>query len=208
MSVGAICPDKNLHFVIEALALLPKPRPRLVWVGDQVEDDYLYEMVTLACARGVTLDVRPMVDHTELVTLLGSAALMVYAPRLEPLGLAPLEAGACGLPVVAVAEAGVRETVVHNVTGVLTPPRPDAFAAAIAELLDDAGRRAALGAAARDYVAAHWSMASAAERLNTYLTAVASASPAPAVGSEPSLDGQIVAPRDVRGEALARESVQ
>jgi glycosyltransferase involved in cell wall biosynthesis len=47
---------------------------------------------------------------------------MAYAPRLEPLGLAPLEAGACGLPVVAVAEAGVRETVVDGITGSLTGP--------------------------------------------------------------------------------------
>jgi glycosyltransferase involved in cell wall biosynthesis len=208
MSVGAICPDKNLHFVIEALALLRAPRPRLVWVGDQVEDDYLDEVAVLANALGVTLDIRIMIAHSELVALLGSAALMVYAPRLEPLGLAPLEAGACGLPVVAVAEAGIRETVLPGVTGLLTLPQVDAFATAVAELLDDAVRRAAMGAAARDHVAAYWSMASATARLNAHLVEVSSLSPGRPVGGEPSLHGRVVASHDVRGEVLPLEQIQ
>ena len=42
---------------------------------------------------------------------------MVYAPCLELIGLAPLEANACRLPVVAVAEGSVRETIVDGVYG-------------------------------------------------------------------------------------------
>ena len=42
---------------------------------------------------------------------------MVYAPCLELVGLAPLEANACGVPVVAVAEGSVRETIVDGVYG-------------------------------------------------------------------------------------------
>ena len=48
------------------------------------------------------------------MTQIHSTAAMLYAPRLEPFGLAPLEANACGLPVIAVPEGGVRETVVHE----------------------------------------------------------------------------------------------
>ena len=173
MSVGAVCPDKNLEFVVAALARLPEPRPPLVWVGDHVEEDYLRRVSDLAQVRGVGLQVRRLVDHATLIDLLNRATLMVYAPRLEPLGLAPLEAAACGLPVVAVAEAGVRETVVHGRTGIVTPPAVSAFAEAIGDLFGKPGQATAMGLAARDHVVQHWSMAPAIERLEAQLAEVA-----------------------------------
>jgi glycosyltransferase involved in cell wall biosynthesis len=48
---------------------------------------------------------------------------MVYSARLEPFGLAPLEANACATPVVAVAEGGVRESIGNGVNGVLISER-------------------------------------------------------------------------------------
>jgi glycosyltransferase involved in cell wall biosynthesis len=50
-----------------------------------------------------------------IVELLNRAAVMVYSARLEPFGLAPLEANACATPVVAVAEGGVRESIRNGV---------------------------------------------------------------------------------------------
>jgi len=46
----------------------------------------------------------------------------LYAPRLEPVRYAPLEANACELPVVGVAEGGLRETIVDGVNGLLVDP--------------------------------------------------------------------------------------
>ncbi len=46
-------------------------------------------------------------------------------PILEPFGLAPLEANACELPVVAVAEVGIHEIVIDGVTGLLWWVRGD-----------------------------------------------------------------------------------
>jgi len=172
ISVGAVCPDKNLEFVVEALARLPEPRPPLVWVGDQVEGRYLRRVSDLARVRGVGLEVRRLVSDAKLVDLLNRATLMVYAPRLEPLGLAPLEAAACGLPVVAVAEAGVRETVVDGSTGILAPATVDAFAKAIGDLFGKPAQATKMGLAARDHVVERWSMASASARLEAHLTEV------------------------------------
>jgi glycosyltransferase involved in cell wall biosynthesis len=58
-----------------------------------------------------------------IVELLNRASVMVYSARLEPFGLAPLEANACATPVVAVAEGGVRESIRNAVNGVLIPER-------------------------------------------------------------------------------------
>ena len=74
-------------------------------------------MRSLAESHEVTFDARRSIDDSELVETLNRATAMVYAPRLEPFGLAPLEANACGLPVVAVAEGGVRETIIDGVNG-------------------------------------------------------------------------------------------
>ena len=55
--------------------------------------------------------------------LLNRVSVRVYSARLEPFGLAPLDANACATPVVAVAEGGVRESIGNGVNGVLISER-------------------------------------------------------------------------------------
>src|SRR6266545_579251 len=117
IGVGAFIPEKNIDFVLRALAKIRKHRPTLVWVGNAAWDSYLRDLVLLAQELNVSFEAKIRIDDAELVRLLNRAKIMVYAPHLEPFGLAPLEANACGLPVVAVAEGGVRETVVDGLNG-------------------------------------------------------------------------------------------
>ena len=169
VSVGAVCADKNVEFVVRAVGNLPDSHRRLVWVADQVDEQVLRRARAIAAEFSVSFELEQRVDDARLIDLLNRASLMAYAPRLEPLGLAPLEAGACGLPVVAVAEAGVRETVVDGITGSLTGPTVPEFATEMRRLLADPAERAALGGRAVKHVGEQWSLELAVDRLEAVL---------------------------------------
>ncbi|HTR84682.1 MAG TPA: glycosyltransferase family 4 protein [Reyranella sp.] len=85
-----------------------------------------------------------------------SADLYLWPAINEAYGMAFLEAQAAGVPVVAGRTGGVPAVVADGVTGLLTPiGDADAFAAAVARLLDDPAERARLAAAASVRIAQH-----------------------------------------------------
>ena len=91
---------------------------------------------------------RGRLEREEVPRLLRSADALVSVPWYEPFGIAPLEAMACGVPVVASAVGGMIDTVVDGVTGVHVAPRdPERLAAVLSSLLADSDRRIAFGRA-------------------------------------------------------------
>jgi len=172
VSVGELSRHKNARFIVEAVGKLPNPRPRLEWIGNVAERSYETEVRQRARELGVDFEMRVNVSDRELVEKLNSAGVMAYAPRLEPFGFAPLEANACGLPVVAVAEGGVRETIIDGVNGLLVPSEPKAMAAAIEKVLGDKDYADQLGQNGTQVVAEKWSLDLAVDRLVKELTEV------------------------------------
>lgn len=89
-------------------------------------------------------------------------------------GSPPLEAMACGVPVVATGVGGLTDTVVEGVTGDLTPPRdPQALAAALRRLIGDEQRRLSYAAAAAARAVACYSWPRIAGRLAAVYARVA-----------------------------------
>ena len=171
LGLGAVQPHKGVDRAILALAAIPAHRrPAMVWVSNDEGATYRAEVEALAAAHQVAFSIRSRTSDAELVHLLSSAIALLYTPRLEPFGLAPLEANACGTPVVAIAEGGVRESLIDGDNGLLVPDaRPQTIAAALLRLLDEPELARQLRSRCRNAVVARYSEAAAIDRIERAL---------------------------------------
>ena len=112
----------------------------------------------------------------ELPHAYGIADIVVYPTSgEEPFGLVPLEAMACGVPIIATRSGGLIESVVDGETGFLIP-KEDAglLADRLTALLTRSDLAEAMGAAGREYVEAHFTRKRMADEVDSlYRQAVA-----------------------------------
>lgn len=163
VSVGRLVPRKGFVTAIAAMRALPGAE--LVIAGGPSRsglagDEHARNLLYFADELGVADRVRLLgaVSRTDMPALLRSADAVVCTPWYEPFGIVPLEAMACGVPVVAAAVGGLTDTVVDGVTGRLVPPRdPRALAEALGVLLANPAVRRRLGWAGRDRVRTRYS---------------------------------------------------
>ena len=150
LSVGRLVPRKGHDIVIEATTWLPEAELLIAGGGEAMPEPEHDRLVAVAERFGVADRVRLIgqVARADMPALLRSADLVVCSPWYEPFGVVPLEAMACGVPVVANAVGGMLDTVVDSVTGALVPPRdPATLAEVIGNLLASPSRRAELARA-------------------------------------------------------------
>lgn len=172
VSLGAIIPPKNVAFLVDAVGMVSADvRPKLVLIANMIDADYFDRVKERAKSSQVSIQVHFRIRDDELVDILNRARLMLYAPRLEPFGYAPLEACACGTPIIATAEGGVRETVHDGINGLLVEHEPEAMAAAIERLIADEKLRNLLSAKAQGLMQEKWSLESSIDRLEERLKA-------------------------------------
>src|SRR5262249_34774005 len=146
--VGRLDREKNLDFLLDAVARVRIPRLRLVLVGRGTQAVRLRRTAT---TRGLTNRVafRGGAPPESLPTYYRAADAFVFASTTETQGLAVLEAMACGLAVVAVRASGIEEVVNDGVSGLLVPEDAEAFATAIDEILADSDLGAKLASGGR-----------------------------------------------------------
>ena len=116
---------------------------------------------------GVLLRRAPLFESTQLADVFAMPCRTRGAGLdVEGLGIVFLEASASGVPVIAGSSGGAPETVCHNKTGMVVDGRSvNQVADAVSDLLADPDRAAAMGAAGREWVTAHWRWDDLAGRL-------------------------------------------
>jgi glycosyltransferase involved in cell wall biosynthesis len=134
--VGTIEPRKGLDDLLAVWGSLPTPRPRLVLCGDAG-----WGNVPLPPGAEVT----GYVDRTQLRELYRHARAFVYPSRYEGFGIPPLEAMACGAPVIATRTGAIPEYA-EGAAVLVDPGDRAALRDALVRLLGDASLRRELRA--------------------------------------------------------------
>ena len=170
ISVGELQPRKGFDFIVTSLGRMPaNQRPALKLACNMINPQEKAYILDLAEENGVNLEILEKLDAEALAVEYNRAQLCVYAPVMEPLGLVPLEAMACGTPVVGVAEGGVVETVIDGENGRLVDRNSNNFAEVVQELLNRPELRRQLGQQGRNYVLENWTWERSVAELEQHL---------------------------------------
>jgi glycosyltransferase involved in cell wall biosynthesis len=155
LQLGRLVPRKGIDNVIRGVAELKRRHDitaRLLIVGGESEhpDPRLTPEIARLSALAVKEQIAEQVRFTgrrprsQLRDYFCASDVFVTTPWYEPFGITPLEAMACGRPVVGAAVGGIKYSVVDAVTGFLVPPNDPV---ALAERLARFHRNPELGLA-------------------------------------------------------------
>jgi glycosyltransferase involved in cell wall biosynthesis len=147
MAIGAADPRKNTEALVDAYRLLPrvlrKRYPLVVMWTHLSLADGLRRRAERHGLNGQVHFRELTASNREMALLYNSASLFVFPSRYEGFGLPPLEAMACGLPVIAANNSSIPE-VLGDAAQYIDSEDPAAIAAGIAHILTDREARTAL----------------------------------------------------------------
>ncbi len=168
MHVGRMVPRKGVDNIIRAFGVLTRQhrvRAHLVIVGgdtrraDPQLTPEIGRLMRLAQSEGVASRVLfvGQRDRAELRSFYSAANVFVTTPWYEPFGITPLEAMACGTPVIGSRVGGIQYTVRDGETGYLVPPRaPEQLADRLSDVLTQPEHTAQLARQALQWVTANF----------------------------------------------------
>ena len=124
ISHGRLIPDKRYELLVESLRYL-KDKDFLIVFSGKIDNFYKNELINIAKDIGVEDNIKFLgfIPDKDLVALNNLAEVFAYPSVKEDFGIVPVEAMACGCPVVAWDDsAGPSEIVIDNVNGLLAKP--------------------------------------------------------------------------------------
>jgi glycosyltransferase involved in cell wall biosynthesis len=134
LQLGRIVPRKGIDTVIQGFSYLLKSAnvgAKLLIVGGETADPELDRSVEMERLRAIARS-EGIMDHVKFVGQRGRDDLRAYysaadafitVPWYEPFGITPVEAMACGTPVIGANVGGIKSSVLDGETGYLVPPR-------------------------------------------------------------------------------------
>lgn len=130
ITISRLTPNKRINLIIEACANLRLP---LVVIGEGAAKK---QLSALAKELKANLTFKGWVSEEEKINLLSKSSLFVFAAE-DDFGITPIEAMACGIPVVALNAGGTAETVIDQHNGIhYSEPSAKLIAEAIQKALD------------------------------------------------------------------------
>jgi glycosyltransferase involved in cell wall biosynthesis len=149
----------------------------ILFVGDKSSHEGFDMLSNIEKISKITISVKTIskksesfgVSEEKLAEMYNKARLVICLARNEPFGLVPLEAMACGVPVIAVNEGGYRETIIDGKTGYLLPRDPKVLAEKLDYLLSSEKVRVRMGENARKHVVANWTWEKSVKKLEKFL---------------------------------------
>lgn len=180
LQLGRLVPRKGIDNVIRALGCLRRDHkiaPLLLVVGgdtdipDPTTTPEIGRLQTIACEEGVADRVRFTGRRGRHVLryYYSAADVFVTTPWYEPFGITPVEAMACGTPVVGSRVGGIKSTVRHGRSGLLVPPNdPSALADTLAALYHDPELARTYGEAGRERANRHYTWSYVTDRIESF----------------------------------------
>lgn len=177
LQLGRMVPRKGVDNVIKALGELKAlgKHARLVIVGGEHEDPELMNCPEMTRLKTIAIenDIADRIifagrkNREQLKYYYAAADIFITTPWYEPFGITPLEAMACGTPVIGANVGGIKYSVADGETGALVNPHnPYELAIKIAELMDDTEQLKQMGMNAILRVNRHFTWAKVAATVN------------------------------------------
>lgn len=181
LAIGSADPRKNLLSLIRAYAALPadlisRYRLVLVWTHQRLREQVLARARDCGVAERITSVSAP--SDGELRLLYESATVFVFPSLYEGFGLPPLEAMACGTPVIASNTSSLPE-ILGDAALLVDPRSIKELTAALTAVLRDTAKRRELATRGVEWVARYSWERTAAETLAVYEEAAMLAAPSP-----------------------------
>jgi 1,2-diacylglycerol 3-alpha-glucosyltransferase len=164
--VGRVAHEKNIDFLLLAFVELHRTRPEVMFAiaGEGPALHHLQSQVARLGLSAQVFFIGYLERERELANCYAAADVFIFASRTETQGLVLLEAMAQGRPVVSTAHLGTTSILQAGCGARVAPERPEAFAQAIADVLEDPLRAARLSEQAHSY-AQTWASSRMASKL-------------------------------------------
>lgn len=186
--VGRIEPNKNWPLFLELGAALAARYPLLqLWMFEdpnisEPAQRAAFEAAVHALGLQDRLRLFPNIPHDHMAyyySAIGdSGGLLVSTSHIEGFGYAVAEAAACRCPVLSTDSDGVRNTIIHNITGKLFPLDVSSGIQEAISLIEDSALRTAIRLQGENYVQETFSAARYAADFHNVLVALGIRQPA------------------------------